>query len=106
MRTLQKVFLLVLFCGVMALVTGCGKHEGVTSPDEVAWLCFVGNTKGAAVSIDGGTPIAFSTKTEKDDRLYQTTPGRHVIQVLRGARPVVTRTILLGKQQTKEIRVP
>lgn len=105
MLKLHKIILLMVVCGIMALSVGCGRQSGITSPDQVAWLSFVGNTKGAVFVLDGGATTTLST-SETDDKLYQTTPGKHVITVLRNNRVVVRRTVLIGGQQTKEIRVP
>lgn len=102
MHRLRKIFVLMIVCCVMFLSSGCGRQTGIISPDQTAWLSFVGNTKGAAFVVDDGTPIRLST----DGKLYQATPGKHVIEVLRGNRVVVRRTVLIGGQQTKEIRVP
>ncbi|SHI83475.1 hypothetical protein ACQ0P8_05600 [Halodesulfovibrio aestuarii] len=106
MRRVQKIILLMFVCSIMALSVGCGRHTGITSPDQTAWLSFVGNTKGTAFVVDGGIPTVLSAHSENGGKLYQTTPGKHVIEVQRNNRVVVRRTVLIGGQQTKEIRVP
>lgn len=105
MRRLQKIIVLIFICGIMALSFGCGRQTGVTSPEQVAWLSFVGNTKGAVFVIDNGASVALST-SKKDDKWYEVAPGKHAILVMRNNKIVVKRTVLIGNQQTKEIRVP
>jgi hypothetical protein len=106
---MRRSLILVSLCALF--LVGCGAHEGVTTPADVAWIQFSGDTRGALASIDGAEafllrPEQYSKKDSSAPKHYQVNPGKHHIVVTRNGKIIVERIVLIGNQQIKEILVP
>ena len=99
---MKKILITVLACIVLA---GC-KSEGIVQSDNLSYLHFSGNFKGAVASIDNGKPFSLTPGQDDNGRiLYKITPGKHEIIVSRDGQILVHREVLIGKGMTKEIMI-
>lgn len=96
MKKLLPVLLFTLFA------SGCGYNESISQKADKGFLKFVGNTEQVQVVIDEGEPFV----PEKNIDLYQLSPGRHNVKVMRNNAVVVNRVIILDNKTTMEINVP
>jgi hypothetical protein len=104
--TVKKVFLLIL---LISLIYACGYKEGVIRKGEKSYLLFTGNTANISLSIDNSEPFLLKIKNNNSDapqKLYQVSPGKHLLKIYRDRILIVDRVIFLGNQETMEVHVP
>ncbi len=108
---------IVCYLGLICLLlcSGCGLKEGVVTKDSKSFLWFTGNTQNAIVYIDDLAPVDLSGQAvvssdagadNKGEVHYRISPGKHTVVVKKSGVEVVHRTVLLGDDITKEIRIP
>ncbi|GFM38271.1 hypothetical protein [Desulfovibrio psychrotolerans] len=106
---MKRIFAFLMLSAVL-FIAGCGAHDGVVSKADVSWLSFVGDTRGAMVSIDDAAPFllrpAGYDKKQPKPQWYEVSPGRHTVVITRNDAVIVHREVLVGTGQTKEILVP
>jgi len=95
-----------LFCLLTIFLVSCGYQTGVIQKAERSYIQFASgsNLDGVTVRVDGGAP--FSLGSGDTGTLFQTTPGRHLIQVSRNDTVIVDREIFLQSQATFEVVIP
>jgi len=110
--------LLIFSLAIIVVVAGCVYKEGMQQPDRLSYIWFTGDTDGAVAEVDGGTPFKvelgfyYNNQTDtgkvekKGKTLYEVKPGRHEIVVKHGDDIRVHRVVLIGKGETKEIKIP
>lgn len=84
----------------------CGYQTGVVQKTGVGYLQFSGawDADEITVQVDDGQP--FKLRTFDTATLFETTPGKHSLKVLRGEKTVVDRIIFLESQATFEVKIP
>ena len=102
----------LIFLGLLLfLIINCGYYEGVVQPTPRSYIAFMGNVDGATAVIDASITLNLDKELrggegEKKSVLFQITPGKHKVIVIKMGREVVNRVILVGDGATKEIEVP
>ena len=98
----MRYFFISLGLIIILMFAGCGYKEGVSTPDQVAYLFFSGNTDNVTVSIDNGEQ--FTVRAGRDNQ-YKIRPGKYLIHVYREGKIIVEREIYVGDGVAKEIGV-
>jgi len=96
----KTMLLIVMLLGLTA--AACGYRESITQKSELSYIKITGNAIGTIVHVGDLQPFQV-TDTEK---LYQVTPGKHIIKVYRGADLRVNRIVILYSGVTTEVHVP
>jgi len=102
---------IVLLLGIM-IIHGCGYQEGIVQKGEKSFIKFTGNWMNVSVRIDDMnqfvlTPGTASEKSGGDNnKLYQVSPGKHLIKVYRDGDLIVDRILFLDNQTTAEVIIP
>jgi hypothetical protein len=100
---MRKLYLSVL-CAIFLF--SCGYQTGVIQKAEKGYIQFLGNwdLDEVIVKIDDREP--FKPKPSDTKTLYEISPGKHSIQILRNNKLVVDRMIFLESQATYEVKIP
>ena len=98
----MKNFKLKVVLLLTILLGGCGFHEGVIESERRSFIKFTGALSGAKVTIDG----AVVNMSNDDNTVYETSPGKHNIQVRKNGAIRVNRNLLFGNGITKEVKIP
>jgi hypothetical protein len=97
----MKKFMLLFF--VVMIISSCGYKEGVVQKSDKSFLKFTGNLKNASVQIDDTEPFLMANKNNK---LYQLSPGKHIVKVYRNNHLVVKRILIFDNSVIKEVQIP
>jgi hypothetical protein len=104
---------ILMIAGACLVLGACGYQEGIIQRAEVSYLKFTGNWPNANVQIDTMQPFELNPpaspndpKPSPDNTLYQLSPGRHRIMVIRGGSVVVDRVVILENHATMEVQIP
>jgi len=111
---MKKVILINL---LFLFLIACGYREGVIQKSEKSYLKFVGNWQNAQVQIDDLNQFKLDDyiirETESGPRqvptepkLYQISPGRHLVKIFKDGVMVVNRVLILENQAVQEVFVP
>jgi hypothetical protein len=106
----MKKFICSLF--VILILYACGYQEGVVQKGEKSFVKFTGNLTNVSVQIDDMNQFVLkaggdeSGKSNDDKKLYQVSPGKHLIKVYREGHLIVNRILFLDNQATAEVIIP
>ncbi|MCK5426773.1 MAG: hypothetical protein KAJ34_03685 [Thermodesulfovibrionia bacterium] len=110
----MKKFLLLLF-GVLFIIS-CGYTEGIIQKSDKSYLKFTGNWENVSVQIDDLEPFVLESyiaksedqerKVRPDKKLYQVSPGKHILKVYRDGSLIVDRLLILDNNVIKEVHIP
>ena len=110
----KLLFLFILFG--LFLVVSCGHKEGIIQKSDKSFLKFIGNLENVSVQIDNADPFVLKKytagskdtrkKVKYENKLYQVSPGKHVVKVYRDDKLVVKRIFFLDNNVIKEVQVP
>jgi len=110
----MKKYLMLLF-GLM-LIASCGYKEGIIQKSEKSYFKFSGSVKNVSVQIDNNEPFALGTlivdedgterKVNKENKLYQVSPGKHALKIYRNGELIVNRVLFLDNNVIKEVQIP
>jgi len=100
----MRKFCLSVICAVFLI--SCGYQTGVIQKAEKGYIQFSGDWSmgEVIVKIDDREPIVPNPSDKKI--LYEITPGKHSIQIVRNNKLVVDRMIFLDSQATYEVEIP
>jgi hypothetical protein len=84
------------------LAVSCGYQEGIVQKSEKSFLKFTGNPAEVTIQIDDMQPFAVATS----DKLYQVSPGKHMVKAYRNGELIVNRLLILDNQVTMEVTIP
>jgi hypothetical protein len=100
----MRKFYLSVLCAMFLL--SCGYQTGVIQKAEKGYIKFLGSwgQDEVTVKIDDREP--FKPKPSDTNTLFEITPGKHSIQILRNDKIVVDRMIFLDIQATYEVKIP
>jgi len=103
---MKKIILLLL--GILIL-HACGYQEGIVQKGEKSFIKFAGNLENISVQLDDMKQFVFKSGSESgtdDNKLYQVSPGKHVLKVYRDGNLIINRILFLDDQATAEVIIP
>ena len=101
----MKSFKISLTLFLLMLVGACGgSAHGVYTSEQVAFIYFSGEAKGAQVTVGEGDMFVVDKQGERN--LYKVASGKQKIVIRKDGVIVVDRLVLLGDGQSKEFNVP
>jgi hypothetical protein len=100
----MRKFYLSVLCAMFLL--SCGYQTGVIQKAEKGYIQFSGSwgLDEVIVKIDDGE--TFRPKPSDTSTLFEITPGKHSIQIIRNNKVVIDRMIFLDSQATYEVKIP
>lgn len=102
---MKQLIALIIAIVTLVFIPSCGYNEGVRTSEPVSYLYFTGeNARGSIVKLSDGTSFTV-TATGLKNR-YKVAPGKQRITITKGGKTLVTREVLLGDGQEKELSVP
>jgi uncharacterized lipoprotein YajG len=103
---MKKIILLLL--GILIL-HACGYQEGIVQKGEKSFIKFAGNLENVSVQLDDMNQFVLKSVSESgadDNKLYQVSPGKHVLKVYRDGNLIINRILFLDDQATAEVIIP
>ena len=103
---MKKIILLLL--GILIL-HACGYQEGIVQKGEKSFIKFAGNLENVSVQLDDMNQFVLKSGSESgtdDNKLYQVSPGKHVLKVYRDGNLIINRILFLDDQATAEVIIP
>ncbi len=97
---------------VIVILSACGYQEGIVQKGEKSFVKFTGNRTNVSVQIDDMNQFVLkaggddSEENSSDNKLYQVSPGKHLIKVYRDGHLIVNRILFLDNQATAEVMIP
>lgn len=101
--TMRKLCLSIL-CAMFLF--SCGYQTGVIQKAERGYVQFIGSWGWDEVTVKIDDREAFKLQPSDGNTLFEITPGRHSIQILKNKTVVVDRQIFLDSQATYEVTIP
>jgi hypothetical protein len=108
----KYIFLLL---GILVIVS-CGYKEGIIQKADKSYLKFSGNWENVSVQIDDLEPFVLEKyvpdpedqerKVSQEEKLYQISPGKHILRVYRDGSLIVDRILILDNNVIKEVQIP
>lgn len=95
---------LILFCTLF--LVSCGYQTGVIQKAEKGYLRFSGSWDTDEVAVYVSDMQPFKLKPNDQTTLFEITPGKHFLKVVRGNNVVVDRVVFVESQATYEVKVP
>ncbi len=90
----------ILFLTVALILNSCGGYrEVVIQKQEKGAIMFSGNALNSIVVIDDGP----SFRIEKNDVVYELSPGSHNVKIYKNSQLIIERTIFLDNGPIMEI---
>lgn len=93
-----SAFIICLFL----MTAACGYQESIVQKSEKSYLKFTGNPIEVKIQIDDMTPFSLA----ESDKLYQISPGRHIVKAYRNGELIVNRVLIVDSQVTTEVTIP
>ena len=97
---------IVLISMILTLTQSCAYKQTISTGSSTAYLSFNGNFENAIVVIDNETEISLMGYSNKKEVLFEVSPGKHNISIMREGKRIVNRDVLLGAGVKTEINVP
>jgi hypothetical protein len=95
-------YCLALMICLFLLTASCGYQESIVQKSEKSYLKFTGNPTEVTIQIDDMTPFSVAAS----DKLYQISPGQHIVKAYRNGELIVNRVLIVDSQVTTEVTIP